>query len=78
MNIVHPGYATNDYWLAKIDLDAVQVPSWEPLEDLHPCDFQASMLKKCTAGNFDIMSGPSDARLSALRPIRLRRVLCPT
>ena len=27
MNIVHPGYATNDYWLAKINLDAVQVPS---------------------------------------------------
>lgn len=48
MNIVHPGYATNAYWYAKIDQSKVTVPSWAPLKDLHPCDFQSSMLKKCT------------------------------
>jgi hypothetical protein len=28
MNIVHPGYATNKYWLAKINISEVTVPYW--------------------------------------------------
>jgi len=31
----------------------VTVPEWKPLLDLHPCDLQASMLKKCTPANVD-------------------------
>ena len=29
------------------------MPEWKPLLDLHPCDLQASMLKKCTPANVD-------------------------
>ena len=47
MDIVHPAYATNKYWLSKINESLVTVPEWQPLLDLHPCDLQSSMLKKC-------------------------------
>lgn len=56
MNIVHPPYATSEYWLNKIDNDKVDVPTWVPLNQLHPCDFQTSMLKGCIPP-----SGDSDA-----------------
>lgn len=35
------------YWLDKIDASKITVPAWAPLEELHPCDFQSSMLKGC-------------------------------
>ena len=47
MNIVHPPYLTNEYWYDKIDESKVRVPRWLPLEEMHPCDLQASMLKGC-------------------------------
>ena len=47
MNIVHPPYRTNEYYYDKIDPAKIRVPEWPPLEDLHPCDFQSSMLKGC-------------------------------
>jgi hypothetical protein len=47
MDIVHPAYATNKYWLSQINESLVTVPEWQPLLDLHPCDLQSSMLKKC-------------------------------
>ena len=47
MNIVHPPYATNDYYYNQIDPAKIEVPKWPPLEDLHPCDLQSSMLKGC-------------------------------
>eukprot|EP00656_Telonema_subtile_P028988 TRINITY_DN3180_c0_g1_i4.p1 TRINITY_DN3180_c0_g1~~TRINITY_DN3180_c0_g1_i4.p1 ORF type:complete len:421 (+),score=103.57 TRINITY_DN3180_c0_g1_i4:336-1598(+) len=53
MVIVHPPYATNDYWNNKIDRSKVEVPAWQPLMDMHPCDFQASMLKGCTPSDDD-------------------------
>eukprot|EP01047_Picozoa_sp_COSAG01_P015704 COSAG01_NODE_790_length_13572_cov_4.015587_8_plen_496_part_00 len=48
MNIVHPPYRTNQHWFNQIDQDAVEVPAWTPLEEMHPCDLQSSMLKGCT------------------------------
>jgi hypothetical protein len=30
-----------------IDPDKVDAPAWKPLHELHPCDFQSSMLKGC-------------------------------
>ena len=48
MNIVHPPYTTNDYWLKQVNLSAIEVPAWKPLEEMHPCDLQSSMLKGCT------------------------------
>lgn len=69
MDIVHPGYATNEYWYAKIDQSKVTVPDWEPLADLHPCDFQSSMLKKCTPANVDAADFYSLARRKRIRSI---------
>ena len=48
MTIVHPPYVTNEYWYNKIDLSKVTLPEWRPLLDMHPCDFESSMLKECT------------------------------
>ena len=53
MSIVHPPYSTNAYWDAKIDRSKVEVPAWKPLMELHPCDFQSSMLKGCTPSDAD-------------------------
>ena len=53
MNIVHPPYVTNQYWSEKIDRTRIEVPEWTPLMDLHPCDFQSSMLKGCTPSDKD-------------------------
>eukprot|EP01061_Rhynchopus_euleeides_P016122 TRINITY_DN27300_c0_g1_i2.p1 TRINITY_DN27300_c0_g1~~TRINITY_DN27300_c0_g1_i2.p1 ORF type:complete len:546 (+),score=217.37 TRINITY_DN27300_c0_g1_i2:56-1693(+) len=69
MAIVHPPYATNEYWYDKIDLSQVTVPDWEPLMELHPCDFEASMLKKCTPSN-----NASSAFYSAERRRTIRAV----
>lgn len=48
MDIVHPPYNTNEYWYNKVNVSKVASPIWQPLEALHPCDLQASMLKGCT------------------------------
>ena len=31
----------------QVDRDKIVVPEWAPLDQLHPCDFQSSMLKGC-------------------------------
>lgn len=46
-SIVHPPYATNEHYLARIDQSRIAVPEWEPIEDLHPCDLGVSMKKGC-------------------------------
>jgi hypothetical protein len=46
-SIVHPPYATNEEYLARIDQSKIVVPQWRPLEELHPCDLQVSMKKGC-------------------------------
>lgn len=48
--IVHPPYATSEFWYNRIDRSKIRVPKWEPLEDLHPCDLQTSMKKGCIVG----------------------------
>ncbi|CAB9498767.1 Arylsulfatase K [Seminavis robusta] len=47
MNIVHQPYLTNEHWYNKIDPNKINVPEWIPLEKLHPCDLQSSMMKGC-------------------------------
>jgi arylsulfatase A-like enzyme len=47
MNIVHPPYSTNEYYYNKIDPQKITIPEWPPLEELHPCDLQSSMMKGC-------------------------------
>ncbi len=51
MNIVHPAYVTTSYWYNKVNHSAVTAPAWKDLQDLHPCDFQSTMLKGCLPQN---------------------------
>lgn len=69
MNIVHPAYSTNEYWLNKIDNSTIVVPEWRNLTDLHPCDFQSSMLKDCTPSDKN-----ADAFYDKVRRRTIRRV----
>jgi arylsulfatase K len=69
MNIVHPPYATSAFWLSKIDSTKVQVPAWKPLSDLHPCDFQSSMLKGCLPSKNESQSFYAIARRRKIRQI---------
>lgn len=57
MNIVHPPYRTNQYWYNRVNQSKIIAPEWKDLDQMHPCDFQSSMLKGClppnaTAGDF--------------------------
>ena len=47
MNIVHPAYVTTSYWYNRVNHSAVTAPAWKDLKDLHPCDYQSTMLKGC-------------------------------
>ena len=67
MSIVHPPYATNGYWDATIERSKVEVPEWRPLLELHPCDFQSSMLKGCTPADADAAAFYSRARRREVR-----------
>ena len=69
MNIVHPPYATSAFWLSQIDSTKVRVPAWEPLSDLHPCDFQSSMLKGCLPSDDESRSFYAIARRCKIRQI---------
>jgi len=72
MNIVHPAYVTNSYWYDQIDPDLVDVPEWAPLEQMHPCDLQSSMLKGCIPPIHD--KELSSSFYSADRRKRIRRI----
>lgn len=64
-NILHPDYVTNEYWYNSITAN-ITVPEWLPLNELHPCDLQASMLKGCL---------PSDAESNTFNdPERIKRI----
>lgn len=67
-NIMHPPYATNDYWWDAVTGN-VTLPTWLPYDEMHPCDFQASMLKGCTPGE-----GNATAFDDPTRVRRVRRV----
>jgi arylsulfatase A-like enzyme len=68
-NIVHPPYGTNEYWFNRIDPANVTVPPLPALADMHPCDFQSSMLKGCTPSDAD-----ADAFDDPARRARIRRI----
>lgn len=74
MNIVHPPYVTSQYWLNKIDPDKVDVPDWVALEELHPCQFQSSMLKGCIPTAEGKAAFYSSARRKQIRRIYLAMV----
>ena len=69
-NIVHPPYETNQYWMNKIDPNKIDVPVWPPLESLHPCDLQSSMLKGCIPAG----GNTSKAAVAFYDPARRRRL----
>jgi hypothetical protein len=45
----------------------VEVPKWEPLLDMHPCDFQSSMLKGCTPSDNNSVAFYSEDRRREVR-----------
>ena len=45
--IVHPPFATNEKYYARINQSLITIPPWGPLEELHPCDLQTTMKKGC-------------------------------
>jgi len=69
--ILHPPYATNEFWYAAATAN-VSVPPWQPLENIHPCDLQAAMKRGCTPGQ-DNASAYQDF-YSPERIQRVRRV----
>jgi len=71
MTIVHPPYTTNSYWFDKVDQDKIVIPEWQDLEDMHPCDFQSSMLKGCLPPSD---SKPGDYFYSKEHRVRIRTI----
>jgi len=69
MNIVHPPYSTNEFWYNKIDPTKIDVPKWADLEDMHPCDLQSSMLKRCLPSNDTVGSIEDPYRRRNIRRI---------
>jgi choline-sulfatase len=67
-SILHPAYRTTEYWFNQTSED-VSVPFWPPLDQLHPCDLQASMKRGCTPG-LDNMTAYDDF----YDPERIKRV----
>ena len=45
----------------------VEVPKWQPLLEMHPCDFQSSMLKGCTPSDADAAQFYSEDRRREIR-----------
>jgi len=74
MSIVHPPYVTNEYWYDQIDPSKVDVPAWAPLDSLHPCDLQSSMLKGCTPSNATAAAFYSTERRRRIRRINYAEV----
>jgi len=76
MNIVHPAYFTSSYWYNKVNHSAVTAPVWKKLNDLHPCDYQATMLKGCLPRNSsEVSSVYSLERRKRIRAIYYATIL---
>uniref|UniRef100_A0A8D0GC67 Arylsulfatase K n=1 Tax=Sphenodon punctatus TaxID=8508 RepID=A0A8D0GC67_SPHPU len=41
-------FLTSPYWLEKVTYEAIKIPKWSPLSDLHPVDYYSSYTKNCT------------------------------
>jgi len=68
-NILHPDYVTNEYWYDKIDPNNVTVPQWPAINEMHPCDLQASMLKGCLPSDADASWFNDPARITKVRRV---------
>ncbi|XP_013846941.1 arylsulfatase K isoform X2 [Sus scrofa] len=41
-------FQTSLYWLKKVSYDAIKIPKWSPLSEMHPVDYYSSYTKNCT------------------------------
>ncbi|KAK2499847.1 hypothetical protein MC885_007540 [Smutsia gigantea] len=41
-------FHTSLYWLKKVSYDAIKIPKWLPLSEMHPTDYYSSYTKNCT------------------------------
>uniref|UniRef100_A0A8C6WD91 Arylsulfatase K n=1 Tax=Nannospalax galili TaxID=1026970 RepID=A0A8C6WD91_NANGA len=41
-------FHTSLYWLEKVSHDAIKIPKWLPLSEMHPVDYYSSYTKNCT------------------------------
>ncbi|XP_077923172.1 arylsulfatase K isoform X3 [Halichoerus grypus] len=41
-------FHTSPYWLKKVSYDAIKIPKWSPLSEMHPIDYYSSYTKNCT------------------------------
>ncbi|XP_035876450.1 arylsulfatase K isoform X2 [Phyllostomus discolor] len=41
-------FHTSRYWLKKVSYDAIRIPEWLPLSEMHPTDYYSSYTKNCT------------------------------
>ncbi|NXN17883.1 ARSK Arylsulfatase, partial [Indicator maculatus] len=41
-------FLTSPYWLQKVNYEAVKIPKWSPLSEMHPVDYYSSYTKNCT------------------------------
>ncbi|XP_058512406.1 arylsulfatase K [Ochotona princeps] len=41
-------FRTSLYWLEKVYHDAIKIPKWPPLSEMHPVDYYSSYTKNCT------------------------------
>lgn len=41
-------FHTSRYWLKKVSYDAIKIPKWSPLSEMHPVDYYSSYTKNCT------------------------------
>ncbi|XP_027461749.1 arylsulfatase K isoform X5 [Zalophus californianus] len=41
-------FHTSLYWLKKVSYDAIKIPKWSPLSEMHPVDYYSSYTKNCT------------------------------
>ncbi|NXH22217.1 ARSK Arylsulfatase, partial [Bucco capensis] len=44
-------FLTSPYWLEKVTYEAIQIPKWSSLSEMHPVDYYSSYTKNCT-GDF--------------------------
>jgi arylsulfatase K len=41
-------YGTSNYWLPKVNMSRITVPTWLPIDQMHPVDYYASWVKNMT------------------------------
>uniref|UniRef100_A0A8U8CJC9 Arylsulfatase K n=1 Tax=Geospiza parvula TaxID=87175 RepID=A0A8U8CJC9_GEOPR len=41
-------FLTSPYWLEKVNYEAVKIPKWSSLSEMHPVDYYTSYTKNCT------------------------------